>query len=123
MAMYAQNTTIIAGSDQTYRITVVDANGVLVDLTGATVYYTVKQAASDAAALIAKTSATVTEIDILAQSGATLGQAEIYLVPADTSALLGSYLYDVWVEMPSGLQYAIVAPARLKVEAAITSIP
>ena len=71
-----------------------------VDLTGATVYFTVKSAAdsdaSDTTALIKK--------DITSHTDAVNGVTEIALLPADTDITPGKYKYDIKLKKADGQQ-------------------
>lgn len=121
-----QDKTILRGTSKTYRLTVIDDNGDRVDLTGATVYFTVRTALGAAPASIAKTSANVLEIEILNQAvPATKGQADIFIAPSDTASppLLGKLIYDVWVVLVSGKRYCVVEPSAFLVNRAVTELP
>jgi hypothetical protein len=79
-----------------------------VDLTGATIKFTVKKKATDpdSEAVIAKSSANAAEINITDAAG---GKAEIYLVPADTKDINAmSYVYDVELTTSTGKVYTLV---------------
>lgn len=67
------------------------------NLTGATVVFTVASRAN--AALIVKSSTVSAQLEILTQSGATLGQATLKFIGADTASLVVGtpYFYDCWV--------------------------
>lgn len=121
--LVAQPICIIRGTSQTFRITVFDEANARVDLTGSTLYFTVALTAGGAAE-ISKISTTPTEILILAQTGATLGQADIFLVPTDTTSLpLGLHVYDVWLELVTGERHVIVGPDEFRIEVGVTVIP
>lgn len=113
--------SIYAGSSKTLRVTVYDDDSALLDLTGSTVYFTVRQSIGAATTEITKTSATVSEIEILTQSGTTLGQADIKLVPGDTSALtIGLHFYDVWIELAGGERHVVIPPSDFRILQPIT---
>lgn len=119
----AQPICMVRGTSKTFRVTVFDDANDPVDLTGATVYFTVALTAGGAAE-ISKTSAVPAEILILAQTGATLGQADIFLIPTDTASLpLGLHKYDVWVELSGGERHPVVLPNDFRLEAGVTVIP
>ncbi len=123
MAIARQDVQIIRGVSKTFRLTVTDDASDRVDLTGSTVYFRVKQTIDDATTEIAKSSAIPAEVTLLAQSGSTLGQADIFLQPGDTSALpVGKHVYDVWLELSSGKRHAVVRPANFRIERAVTEI-
>mgnify|MGYP001431458292 CR=1 FL=1 len=71
-----------------------------IDLTGATVYFTVKTAAdndaTDSTALIKK--------DITSHTDAVNGATEIVLTPTDTDIAVGKYKYDIKLKKADGSQ-------------------
>jgi hypothetical protein len=104
----------VRGDDEDYDLTVATGAGVAIDLTNATLWFTVKKDSTDAdlRALIQKT--TDDGIDLAYQgvavpSGAdTTGQATIHLDPADTIKIKpGTYVYDVQM-MISGVVTTLV---------------
>jgi len=92
-----------------------------VDITGATVYFTVKEKPEATEVFIRKTSATVTEVELTDPRG---GIAKIFLAPADTINMdpRRSYVFDVWVTLSSGDQYPVVKPSTFKVLQGVTTI-
>ena len=72
----------------TMEVTLTDSDGAAFDLTSAVVSLAVKTNETDTTVLIEKTSADVSEIQILAPASG--GVLEIYLLPADTASLFGS---------------------------------
>lgn len=74
-----------------------------VDLTGATVYFTVKPAydsdQADAAAVIKK--------DITTHTNPTQGLTTISLTPTDTNVVAGTYGYDIKLKKANGDQSTI----------------
>jgi len=80
------------GNDRTIEVTLTDSDGAAFDLTGVTIYFTVRKSESDAAAVIEKSSLVATEIVIIGV--ATGGVFEVYLVPADSATIDGEYVYD-----------------------------
>jgi hypothetical protein len=108
------------GAHATITITVYDETDTLVDLTDHGVSFRVKLAVTDAVPLIA---ATVGDgITLLAQTGDTLGQAEIAIVPADTAAMdPGLYVYEVRVTEPApGSEiHSVIRPSDLVLEAEV----
>ncbi len=119
-----QDKQIYKGQSATFRITVTDEDGERFDLTGATLYFRVKLSVTAAdPALIAKASTTPAQITILAQTGDTLGQAEIYLVPSDTSALNAiNYVYDVWLQKSGGEKQPVVPVSNLVINLPVTNL-
>lgn len=72
---------VTAGDDETFLVTLTDAAGALLDLTGGTV--TARFKWGD----LVVTKASPSGVTILPQSGATLGQARVFLDSADTNAI------------------------------------
>lgn len=74
-----------------------------VDLTGSTVYFTIKSAydsdQADASAIIKK--------DITSHTNPTQGLTTITLLPADTSVAAGKYGYDIKLKKATGEQSTI----------------
>ena len=121
MTCTVQELNIVRGVSKTLRLTVVDEDGDAVDLTDAVVYFSVKILLSDAEAVIEKTSETPADITILAQSGDTLGKADIFLVPSDTLSLSAEkHYYDVWVELVTGARYCVVSPSAFWIRRGVT---
>ena len=93
---------IFSGDNLKLTVTVKDATETLVDLTGATIHFHVRPDATTAA-VITKSSAIATEINILAQTGATLGQFELFLLPADTVSIdTVQYIYGFTIVFSDG---------------------
>ncbi len=78
------------GDSATFGVSVLDTAKVPVNITGATVRFTAKYRVSDL-----DSAALIQRVGVI--TNATLGQAEIRLLPADTSALTGTTTlhYDV----------------------------
>lgn len=74
-----------------------------VDLTGATVYFTLKSAydtnATDDTALIKK--------DVTTHTNPTAGETSVVLTPADTNIVAGKHYYDIKLKKASGEQQTI----------------
>jgi hypothetical protein len=103
---------IHAGDDYTHRFTVERPAGTPLVLTGAKLWFTVKQDAveADSQALLAYDSEDVSEVEIT--SGAN-GQFSVHLQAADTEDLTGSWVYDIKAKLQSGL---IIRIARGNIE-------
>jgi len=98
--------SMFKGDHRTFLLTVKDQNGVVVDITGATIIFSLKADPTNATALVEKISTDINEIEI---TNPTQGEAEIYLIPADTSDLEpGIYFYDVELTTTSGKVYTLV---------------
>lgn len=83
---------IYRGDDVSYTVTFKDANGTVIDITGSTVFFTVKNfsdiAENDTAALISKT--------ITVHTTPLSGITTISMTAAETRAIpVGSYKYDI----------------------------
>lgn len=98
--------SIAKGTSRNYLLTVEDGDvvsGKLVksrsNLLGATIIFVLKADRESATEVLRLTSANSAEIEILTQSGSTLGQAVIKLKNADTDLLTPGvcYYYEVWV--------------------------
>ena len=122
--LFNQSLSVYQGNSRTLRVTVYDENGDLEDLTGSTAYFTVRQKVISTATVIAKVSTTPADITILPQTGDTLGQFDVNLVPADTNALPvdAPFTYDVWVELASGDRYTVVPPSTFLILPAVTKL-
>ena len=83
------------GDTQTYTLYFCDEDGAREDITGWTVFFTVKTKSSDvdASAIISKTVTTHTD--------ATNGETQISLTSTDL-ATVGRYIYDVQVKTDTG---------------------
>jgi len=79
-----------------------DENDANIDITGWTIFLTVKAKADDpdSSAVISKTITTF--------SNPTAGIAEIELTPIDTNQAIGNYVYDIQVKTNVGEIYTIV---------------
>jgi hypothetical protein len=76
--------TIVKGTTYEFPVTVTDeVSGAPIDLTGASLYVTVKQRPDDADPGLCQLSVG-SGITVLAQSGGTLGQANVKFTPAQT---------------------------------------
>lgn len=94
----------VRGDNETYDLTVVLPSGSPVNLTDATLWFTVKKNKyeADSAALISKTSALNGGITI-ANQNTDPGEAAIALVPTDTNKLVpGDYYFDVQMKSSTG---------------------
>lgn len=84
------------------------------DLSGATIFFAVRKRAGDAVVLISKTSDTTGEIDV--NTPDSEGTAVIHIASSDTNFLEADmYVYDVWVELPSGKRYPVVPISEFKI--------
>lgn len=87
-----------------------------VDLTGATVYFTVKSApdadSADTTALIKK--------DVTVHTNPTAGQTTILLTPTDTDVTPGDYGYDIKLKTAAGAE-TTVEVGKITVKGAYTN--
>lgn len=112
---------VVRGTSKTIDLTVTDGGGAVVDLTGSTIYFTVKANIKDTVPLIQKKSIDILEIEIYDPRG---GVARIFLNPADTQNLaLVPHIFDIWVVLSSGKRYQVVGPATFHMLPSVTVIP
>lgn len=92
-----------------------------VDLTGASIYLTVKSKVASADVILRKTSADILEINI---DQPLAGQALIYFTPVDTLNLeCRGYVFDVWVVLNTGARHLVVTPSEFIVKATVGVLP
>lgn len=107
------------GDNEVYDLTVVDAAGARLDLTTATLKFTVKTDAKDKQYIVQKT--TGSGITALDQSNPTTkGKAVIALLPADTAKLLAPKTLYFDVEMTVATVVTTVVSGDLSLVADIT---
>lgn len=112
---------IIRGSSKTLKLSVKDENDAFVNLTGATIYFTVKVSERDAQPLFQKSSSNPAQIEITTPRE---GVALIYLQPSDTQNLdPHEYVFDVWAILSNGKRYPVVKPSVFKVDPGVSFIP
>mgnify|MGYP001251262186 CR=1 FL=1 len=119
---------VTRGESKTFLMTVRDSKKVPVDITGAKVWFTVKNRIEDVAAVIAKRNLAAGGVDgqiliTIPQIGATLGQVQIFLDPADTAGLdpCASYICDVWVQLITGKRYQVIKNRAFRIDPAVTT--
>lgn len=109
------------GVSKTFKLAVVDLCDKPVDITGSTIYMTVKREAQDPTPLITKISTNSAQALIFDAKG---GIAKIFIDPTDTQTLEpGLYAFDVWVVLPTGKRYCVVEESVLELLRNVTSIP
>jgi len=92
MSVQSENLKITRGDSKAYLLEFTDGSGVVKDITGWTVFFTVTDnldAADDTHAQIVKT--------VTVHTDPTHGKTTINLLPADTN-LLGDYYYDIQIK-------------------------
>lgn len=101
-----QNIELYRGDNRTFEVTVKDDDGNAVNITGASIKFSVKERISDSGYKFQKSSAQASEITI---TDAANGVYEVYLVPDDTQTLdIGSYEYDSQLTTSTGKVYTVV---------------
>lgn len=112
--------TVIRGSSKTFQLKVVDQLGKPVDLTGAALFFTVKEKLEDPYPLIQKKSSDPTQILITNPKG---GVAQIYLQPQDTANRDPiEHVFDVWASLAGGKRYPVIPPSSFEIVAGVTMI-
>jgi hypothetical protein len=117
--------SIARGESRTITFTVRDRNNALVDLTGASVYFTVRNRIEDAANVIAKKNAAAGGDNaqaILLNQTTSKGKFNVFVLHEDTMNLdpEARYVYDAWLMMPVANYYQIVEAAEFDITPAIT---
>lgn len=95
-----QDLTIKRGTTFPIEITITDADGDPVDLTGATIYFTAKAVESD---IITDDASAVIEKDVTVHTDPTEGESLVTLSAADTTVTPNTYFYDITVKYASGV--------------------
>jgi len=98
---------IIQGMTKTYELRFQE-DGIAIDITGWTVYFTVKEAMNDLDA-VAKIDKTITSFD-----EPTQGIAEIELSTTDTNITVGNYYFSVDVKTDDSDEFSVVE-GRLRI--------
>lgn len=93
--------SVVRRDDRIYTLYLYDSDGDALDLTGCTLYSTVKQNQDDLDA-VAKISKTLTV------SSPATGIATLTFLPADTQYLLGIYYWDVQMVNASGYTTTLI---------------
>lgn len=110
---------MVAGASKIIRLTVTDAASTdPVDLTAAALEFQLKPRPGDPdPPLIAKSVGA--GILLQAQSGLTLGLADVFLLPADTTLLRGTYYWDVVVVLSGSRQYVVDPGSTIVIRPAV----
>lgn len=122
MATDKQKITLVRGEHKTIQFTVMDSAKQPVDLTDASVYFSVKRCMSDLERAIYKRNTAGggdnDQAVILTQSGSTKGKYQAFVVPDDTKYVdPDEYKYEAWVKLANGKQYVIVHAGEFVIEA------
>lgn len=123
------NLHVTRGESATFLLTVVNLTTKQpIDITGALAWFTVKNRVEDPGATISKKNTAAGGVDgqILIsspQSGATLGQLQVFLTPPDTAGLDpdDEYWCDAWVQLSSGKRYQVVSNRSFTIDPAVTT--
>lgn len=110
MAETGQDITIFAGNDVSIELTLYDAAGDALDLTGATLEWGMATLRATEATLL-KTSADAAEIEITDAEG---GLATVYLDAVDTAVLGGTYRHEVRMVGTSGATTLLTGAVTIK---------
>lgn len=106
--MKATTIQIIRGTDQTFAVTFTDSSGSPINLTGQTVFFTVKEKNKIDESDITDTNAIIQKI-VTTHSNPTQGQTNIILTSQDTLVPAGNYLYDLKLVSGSGAVSCIIS--------------
>lgn len=113
--------SVIRGSSKTLALKVTNPDGSDYNLTGCKLVLTVKPTTYEDLPLVQKVST------VPAQSVITsprTGDAEFYLVPADTQGLSPKkYIFDVWLVTATGERFVVIPPSTFDVQAGVTYLP
>ncbi len=106
--------TLMQGASRSLDWKILDATGEPVPLTDAVIIMTVRQTIGGDLTFL-KSSVDPLQIEILPQTGDTVGCVVIYILGADTSALptTSPHVYDIWVDLSDGNSYDFVPPSCL----------
>lgn len=104
---------VFRGDDKTWPLTFTDANGDPFDLTGYTIFFTVKEKKADVDA-----DAVITK-DITSHTDASGGISSLALTHDDTDIAVGYYIYDFQLVSGSGA-VTTIEPDTFIVEQDIT---
>ena len=116
----ANAVVIIRGTSKTLVLTIRDKEGKLVNLTGSTIYMTVRTKETDEDCLFQKISTNGLEIDI---PNPTDGIAKIFIDPGDTVGKKPTrYVYDILIILVSGERHVVVGPAVFEIKAGVTVV-
>lgn len=116
--------SVVQGASLSIDVVVKDADGALVDLTGASAYFTTRRRIDDVVRTIYKRSllagGSAAEIDVLDQVTYP-GTYRILLVPDDTRTVRPDrYVWDTWIQLATGELYPTVTAAPFQITPAIT---
>jgi len=91
------------GDDKTWNLNFTDADGNAIDLTGSTIFFTVKSNKTD------QDSDAVISKDQSSHVDAVNGQTQIVLTNSDTNIKIGNYYYDFQLVDSTGLVTTVLS--------------
>lgn len=102
-----------------------DVHGVLceqpVDLTGASVYFSVRTTNGSPVLLIGKDTTDSANIEIIPPD--TCGNAVVHISPIDTQHMdPGEYVFDIWVVLSTGKRIPVIEPSEFVVKETPTKL-
>jgi hypothetical protein len=112
---------VIHGETKELELTVVDSSGEKFDLTGASIYLTVKCKVSDTNNVLQLTSTPAA--GIVFATDPRDGTATITFTVANTSQTPGTYIYDIWLVESGGERHVLIGPEKFKVVRGVTRLP
>lgn len=125
----SQTLRVTRGESRTFLLTITNQSTKLsIDVTGAKVWFTIKNRVEDVNAIVAKKNSIAGGVDgqiliTVPQTGITIGQVQVFLDPADTAGLdpEETYWCDAWVQLTTGKRYQVVSNRAFRVDPAVTS--
>ncbi len=116
--MAVNEISVAQGEDKTLKLEVTDDDDVIFNLTGHSLTFTVKYNENESANIVLKISSDINQIDIF---DPVAGEANIFLVPADTEDFEpGDYFYDIWVTLSTGERFTVIKKNNFKITPRIT---
>ena len=95
---------VYQGDTATYEVTVTTSKGEVVNLTDASIVFSVVQYLGDTTYLIQKSSEDISELEI---TDPTNGRFKVYLNSTDLALAPGYYAYDIEITLASGQRQTI----------------
>ena len=90
------NLTVFRGDTLTKSLSFKDENSAAIDITGWTIWFTIKSSQDDA------DSAKVAQDEVTVHTSSTAGLSTISLTATETDALEGNYYYDIQIKKVDG---------------------
>lgn len=97
------NLEIFRGDTKSYNLTFVDDDGAAIDLTNATIYFTVKTSPT-----VVDASASIQKI-VTSHTDAVNGLSQVSLTATDTNLTIGTYYYDIQLSLAAGDVITVVS--------------